>query len=414
MPSSLYFWYAAALMIFPWVANADVCTEGFLLEANKSMNLTANCTLNSLGAEFAWKFDNSSRQLDIAFGARLETETAWLAWGLNPQGPHMVGTRALIGIRNQDGLTHHMYNITDATKRRCQLRPSDNDIGLNVTNFTFRYVHRVGYYVIQATIVDLPHEYNVSSTHVVWQVGEATRGGQPAMHPKSLDHLDCSQTINLISGKVLSYKPTERRQLRTAHGVLNIVGWGIFLPSGVIVARYFRSFPRPMAWWGAFHVGFQSSGFLLGSIGWGTGLWLGQASQHYTFTTHRILAIMIFTFTTIQMMALRLKPKRTDEYRTYWNMYHHFLGYSLLAVIVVNIFQGINIKEYGHHHSWRWSYIGVLALLGAVAIALEIYTWLKFWNYWGACAQSQKPTRSPSNAKAPATAPEILNPITIN
>lgn len=87
-----------------------------------------------------------------------------------------------------------------------------------------------------------------------------------------------------------------------AHGVVNVVGWGIFLPSGVIVARYFRSYPKQLAWWGAFHVGLQSSGFILGSIGWGIGLWLGQASQHYTFTTHRILAVMIFTFTTIQVI----------------------------------------------------------------------------------------------------------------
>lgn len=214
MASSLYLWYATTVVILPLLAiNAEMCTEGFMLEA-KSMNLTANCTLNSLGAEFAWKFDNSSRQLDIALGARLESDTAWLAWGLNPQGPHMVGTRALIGIKHQDGMEHRMYNITDATKRRCQLMPSD-DIGLNVTNFTFEYLHKLRYHIIQATIVGLPQEYNVSGIHVVWEVGEATHGGQPAMHPKSLDHLDSTQTINLLSGKVLSYKPTERRHLRT-------------------------------------------------------------------------------------------------------------------------------------------------------------------------------------------------------
>lgn len=119
-------------------------------------------------------------------------------------------------------------------------------------------------------------------------------------------------------------------------------------------------------------------------------------------------------------MALRLKPKRNDEYRTYWNMYHHFLGYSLLGVIVVNIFQGINIIEYGHTHSWRWSYIGVLAVLGTVAIALEVYTWLKFLKYWGACIywftpadnheSEKKPTTSPSNAAATAPAPPPYSP----
>ena len=77
-----------------------------------------------------------------------------------------------------------------------------------------------------------------------------------------------------------------------------------------------------------------------------------------------------------QMLALRLKPKESDDYRRYWNMYHHFLGYALLAVIAINIFKGISILKGGS--GWRWAYIGILILLGAVTLGLEIYTWVKF------------------------------------
>ncbi|KAH6778530.1 hypothetical protein C2S51_009842 [Perilla frutescens var. frutescens] len=399
-----YFWYVSLVLIFfSLLANAHSCTEGFILEA-KRINITQNCKLNALGAEFAWNFDNSTRRLDVAFGARLQSDTAWLAWGLNPQGPRMAGTRALIGIKHQNGIESHMYNVTGATKRHCQLLPTD-DIGLNVTNFSFFYEHAIKYYMIKATIVDLPPDYNASSANVVWEIGEAAGGGQPFMHPTSLDHLDTTQTIDLFSGEVLSYKPSQRRRMRTAHGVLNIVGWGIFLPSGAIVMRYFKSYPKKVKWSSAVHIGFQGMGYILGSTGWGIGLWLGQESEHYTFTTHRILAIMIFTFTTIQMMALRLKPKGADEYRTFWNMYHHFLGYSLLGVIAANIFQGINIIESDHHHSWRWSYVGVLAALGAVALVLELYTWLKFtkrWDKFIACVCPPKNNQTnPSTSTAP-------------
>lgn len=86
-----------------------------------------------------------------------------------------------------------------------------------------------------------------------------------------------------------------------AHGILNTVGWGIFLPTGVIVVRYFRKYPKRWPWSYVFHVGCQIAGYTLGSIGWATGLWLGQKSKYYTFGTHRILAIIIFTFTTIQV-----------------------------------------------------------------------------------------------------------------
>lgn len=57
-------------------------------------------------------------------------------------------------------------------------------------------------------------------------------------------------------------------------------------------------------------------------------------------------------------------------------MYHHLLGYLLLAGISVNIFQGINIL--GHDRSWKWAYIGVLAAFAAITLGLEIYTWKKF------------------------------------
>jgi hypothetical protein len=76
------------------------------------------------------------------------------------------------------------------------------------------------------------------------------------------------------------------------------------------------------------------------------------------------------------MLALHLKPRKTDEYRKYWNMYHHFLGYALLAVISVNIFHGIDILR--ADHSWKWAYVGILGVFAVIAIALEIFTWAKF------------------------------------
>lgn len=76
------------------------------------------------------------------------------------------------------------------------------------------------------------------------------------------------------------------------------------------------------------------------------------------------------------MLALRLKPKPHDDYRKYWDMYHHFLGYALLSVISVNIFHGINILK--PDSTWKWSYIGVLVVLALIVLVFEICTWCKF------------------------------------
>lgn len=77
------------------------------------------------------------------------------------------------------------------------------------------------------------------------------------------------------------------------------------------------------------------------------------------------------------MLALRLKPKRKDEYRKFWDMYHHFLGYALLALISVNIFEGIAILK-PHQLVWKWAYIGLLGILAIVALGFETYSWCKF------------------------------------
>lgn len=77
------------------------------------------------------------------------------------------------------------------------------------------------------------------------------------------------------------------------------------------------------------------------------------------------------------MLALRLRPKAHDDYRKYWDMYHHFLGYALLAAIAINMFRGIAILK--PDYTWKWAYIGILAVLGAVTLALEIFTWTKFF-----------------------------------
>ncbi|GLU18144.1 hypothetical protein SLE2022_344600 [Rubroshorea leprosula] len=163
--------------------------------------------------------------------------------------------------------------------------------------------------------------------------------------------------------------------LRNMHGILSILGWGFLFPVGVIIARYFKKFPLKCKEWYPLHILCQSSAYILGMVGWGIGIWLGNSSKHYTLRTHRILGIIIFTFGTIQMFPLCMQTKREDLYCRCWEIYHHLMGYALIALIVVNIFEGISHQS--HEEKWRWVYVGILGILALISAALEIFRWIK-------------------------------------
>ncbi|XP_059664620.1 cytochrome b561 and DOMON domain-containing protein At5g47530-like [Cornus florida] len=388
----------ALLSAISTTAHISPCSQEFSNLTRKKNNITNCKKLNSLGAEFGWEYNHESRTIDIWFGAKLESEMGWLAWGVNPQDrPQMVGTRALIGIKQSNAsLIINTYNITSDTKLGCRLLPTDIDVEVRDKNFF--YLGKIQYYVIDATLV-LPSAYNISRLNIVWQVGHAASGDQPMMHPTTLRNVDSVETLNLVSGTSIGSVGEHRRHLRMVHGILNIIGWGTFMPMGVIVARYFRKFPVETKWWFRIHLFFQIGGYILGTSGWAIGLWLGNASKYYRFRIHRILAILIFTFTTLQMLALRLRPRPTDDYRKYWNMYHHFLGYALLALISVNIFQGIAILK--PEHTWKWIYIGLLGVLGFITLAMEILTWYVF--------MTKEKKNAPTNTIQVQTAPKTTS-----
>ncbi|RDY05428.1 Cytochrome b561 and DOMON domain-containing protein, partial [Mucuna pruriens] len=361
-------------------ANAQTCSEAFAKLAEQR-NITDCKRLRTLGAEFAWSYrngTNSSTVVEILFGAALgNNPEGWIAWGVNPgKRAEMIGTRAIIGIKRSDGkLVVDTFNVTKETRNGCNLLRSS--IGLGVSNMWMRKGD-ADVYTIHAILTLPSEEYNVTRLNHVWQVGHAIDHDHPLRHPTTLRNVDSTEVIDLTSTSGQS-TGQYRSYLRSVHGILNIIGWGTLLPIGIIIARYFRVFPfkcEPM--WFNLHIGCQLTGFLVGTAGWAIGISLGHSSRYYTFHTHRTYGILIFTFSTIQMLAFRLKPKVTDDYRKYWNMYHHFLGYGFLAIIIINIFKGISILEGGN--AWNWVYIGNLAFLGTIAFGLEVFTWIRFFT----------------------------------
>lgn len=75
-----------------------------------------------------------------------------------------------------------------------------------------------------------------------------------------------------------------------------------------------------------------------------------------------------------QIFALFLRPKKDHKYRFYWNIYHHGVGYAILVLGILNVFKGLNILH--PEQKWKSTYITVIAVLGGIALLLEVITWI--------------------------------------
>lgn len=185
------------------------------------MNITNCKKLITLGAEFGWNIHNETH-IDILFSIPTADDTPkWVAWGVNPGRPQMIGTRAIIGISQPDGtLKVRRYNITSDTKLGCRLQPqqdSENFEDVVVQNMRGDVNATSRYMSISATLIWRPDcdAYHVGKLNHVWQVGyELADDDVPLKHPTALQNVDSTETINLNNGKGITIGH-RRHHLRT-------------------------------------------------------------------------------------------------------------------------------------------------------------------------------------------------------
>ncbi|KAK9747778.1 hypothetical protein RND81_02G014400 [Saponaria officinalis] len=281
---------------------------------------------------------------------------SWVGIGFSTNG-QMKGSSAMVGWVNSNGNgTILQYDLKD--------RDSDsvlpNQGELTVVNKSDTVVRRSNR-IYMAFQLRTPQP----RTKVLYAVGPSTlpnaRNGF-----KLTEHKDrISTTLNYQTGQ----SQAENRPhtgVRKTHGALNMIGWGILMPIGAIVARYFRQWD-PI--WFYAHTVIQSVGFLLGLVGFILGLVL-QGLTNAQVKRHRNLGITIFIFGCLQVTALLVRPQKGTKMRKYWNLYHHNAGKVLVVLAISNVFYGIQLGMEGG--SWYGTYAVIVALLFVSAIVFEI------------------------------------------
>ncbi|XP_020221320.1 cytochrome b561 and DOMON domain-containing protein At4g17280 [Cajanus cajan] len=321
-----------------------------------------------------WTYEESTGKLDLAFRhTGISATDRWVSWAINPSGSlssTMVGAQALVAV-SQSGGTPTVYtsSISSYGTQLAEGSISYNHTALSATRQNSEIT-------IYATLT-LPS--GTTTLVHLWQDGPLS-GSTPSMHAQDSSNLQAKESLDLVSGSSQAGSSGgSLRRRRNVHGVLNALSWGTLMPLGAIIARYLKVFKSADPAWFYLHVTCQTSAYIIGVAGWGTGLKLGSDSVGIKYNTHRTLGIVLFCLGTLQVFALLLRPNKDNKYRFYWNIYHYAIGYATIIISIVNIFKGFDALENSvgdRYNDWKHAYIGIIAALGGIAVLLEAYTWI--------------------------------------
>ncbi|URE26933.1 hypothetical protein MUK42_17772 [Musa troglodytarum] len=355
-------WFRLALLLLSavgYAAAAGRCSS----VAFPSNRLYAACSdLPHHSSSIHWSYDSAAATLSFAFVAPPPQPKGWVAWAINPTADGMLGSQTLIAFHQPGGsMGVRTYNIT------AYAPITEGPIDFNASNLAAE--HSGGVMRLYGKL-KLPAGMTVVKQ--VWQVGSSVADGVPQKHDFQPDNLQSKGTLDLIKGAISSSGGSTTVK-KNVHGVLNAVSWGIMLPIGAIIARYLKTFKSADPAWFYLHVTCQIVGYGVGVGGWATGLYLGSKSKGIQYTTHRSIGITLFCLGTLQVFALFLRPSKDHKYRFIWNIYHYLVGYTVIVLGIVNVFKGLAIL--GVDHKWTMGYVTAVAILGGIALFLEVVTW---------------------------------------
>ncbi|KAG6489888.1 cytochrome b561 and DOMON domain-containing protein At5g47530-like [Zingiber officinale] len=321
-----------------------------------------------LGAALHWTYHPSNGTVDVAYRAP-QSDRGWVAWAINPTGRDMVGANAFLAFHSAAGVVT-VYTTQFSGTEFPPSSVADQNLTFAVHSRRAEYSADGGYYTIYASL-DLPG--NRTTQNTVWQASTSFTNGVPFRHDLSGDNVMTMSSVDFLSGQASSSGGVPRLRRKNTHGVVNAISWGILLPVGAIIARYVKVFKSADPAWFYLHVSCQCSAYIVGLSGWILGLQLGSDSKGITYHKHRNLGIAIFTLATVQVFALFARPNKDHKHRLYWNIYHHAVGYGIILMSIINIFEGFDVLDPAK--KWKRAYIAIVATLAGVALVLEVLTW---------------------------------------
>ncbi|KAL2964852.1 hypothetical protein AAZX31_16G026300 [Glycine max] len=267
--------------------SADSCGSNLNLSVPLLFDTTnLNCLPVWNAQGYILRYSQTSQNI-WSFILSAPNPNSYIAIGFSPNGG-MVGSSAIVGWISSNGASGGMkqYYLTGLTPN--QVVPDRGNLKV-LTNSTF----------ITSQSSRLYMAFQLETTQPLSKLIYAfgPNGVFPSAPSFALaQHQDkVSITLNYATGS--SATTGKSYNLKRSHGLLNILGWGILIIMGAIVARYFKEWDP---FWFYFHASVQSLGFVLGIVGVISGFVLNN-QLHTDVSLHKALGIIIFVLGCLQV-----------------------------------------------------------------------------------------------------------------
>jgi len=155
-----------------------------------------------------------------------------------------------------------------------------------------------------------------------------------------------------------------------AHGALMTLGWGVAIPSGVLVARTIRD-KDPL--WFHLHRSLNYFGLACALAGWIIALvefrpisivGLGDVLTDL----HAVLGLIVLPMGILQPINAVLRPKKDDGRRWIWNLVHIGIGRLSLLLGLISVFSGFFLLRDRESCPESWPVIVFGAWVGFLAL----------------------------------------------
>ncbi|CAH9073548.1 unnamed protein product [Cuscuta europaea] len=151
--------------------------------------------------------------------------------------------------------------------------------------------------------------------------------------------------------------------------MLSAISWGVMIPLGIMIARYMKRIAALRKKWVKLHRACQLVAYAIGFVGWAIGICLRITSKGVHYNAHLNIGIGIIFLATFQVVFGFLRPKGKNKYKKYWNMAHYVIGWSVLFLGIINVFEGLAILR--PPKQWKVAYTCILAVLVSVSLISE-------------------------------------------